>query len=136
MDIEKYMPPAHALRSATGLTWLDDSGIIIAVANPHDIHTLKDAEENQRIISLLAGDIKRPFLIDISNVKSMSREARAFYAGPEPPKTITAVAIVTNSNIGNLVGNFFISLTSPRVPTRMFSDPIQAQNWLQQFKQQ
>ena len=121
------------MRSSTGLTWLNENGIIIAVANEHETHTLKDAEENNRVTIILAQDIRRPFLIDMTKVKSMSREARAFYAGPEPMKALTAVAILTNSNMGKLVANFFLGLTKPQLPTRLFTDADAAIQWLSQY---
>ncbi len=126
-------PPANAVSTATGFTWLDSSGIIIAVANEQELHTLKDAEENTRINIQLAQGIRRPFLINMTKLKSMSREARAFYAGPEPAKALLAVAILTTSNIGNLVANFFLRLTRPSVPTRLFTDADEAMEWLSQY---
>lgn len=124
------VPPKNATNSSTGLTWLDKSGIIIAVANEHELHTLKDAQENHAITMALSHGIRRPFLIDMTKVKSMSREARAFYAGPEPSKALNAVAIVTHSNIGKLVANFFLGLTKPQLPTRLFTNTDSAIKWL------
>lgn len=63
----------------------------------------------------------------------MSREARAYYAGTEPKKYITAVAILTKSSVGKAVANFFLSLTKPSLPTRMFTDFDEARKWLLQF---
>ncbi len=131
--MKKIVPPGDAIRSSTGLTWLDQSGIIIAVGNAHDLHTLNDAIENHLVISQLSKGIKRPFLIDMSKVKSMSREARAFYAGDETAKVISAVAILTYSNIGKIVANFFLSLSKPTLPTKLFTDYDEAKHWLSQF---
>ncbi len=127
--------PKHAVSSASGITWLDDSGIVIAVGANHAIHTLEHAIENHKIIAELAGGIRRPFLIDMTDVKAMSHAARDYYAGPEPPKAITAVAILTTSSIGKMVANLFLSLTKPVLPTKMFTDFEEAKNWLMQFVQ-
>jgi hypothetical protein len=123
-----------AIQSPTGVTWLDNDGILIAVANKHAVHTLADAVENHEINIKLAEGVRRPFLIDISEVKSMSRDARNFYSGPEPEKTLTAVAIVTKSNIGRVVANFFFGMTTRQLPTKLFNDHEAAKNWLMQFK--
>ncbi len=133
MTMTELRPPVDAVSTATGLTWLDKSGIIIAVANEHELHTLKDAEENNRLTIRLAQGVRRPFLIDMTKVKSMSREARAFYAGPEPAKALLAVAILTTSNIGNLVANFFLRLTKPSLPTKLFTDADEAMDWLSRY---
>lgn len=133
--MSELQPPPHAEVSCSGYTWLDDSGIIIAVGETHSIHTLEHALENHAINFKVAAGIPRPFLIDITKVKAMSREAREFYAGPEPAKFLTAVAIVTRSNIGKIVANFFIGLTKPRLPTRMFTDHAEAMQWLTPYIQ-
>lgn len=131
-----YQIPPDAIPSASGLTWLDESGIIIAVGRNHAIHTLEHALENQRVNEALACGIRRPFLIDMTDVKSMTHEARAFYSGPEPPKTLTAVAILTSSNIGRAIANLFMALTPPVLPTRLFTDFAAAKEWLMQFKEE
>jgi len=129
------IPPSHAEVTSSGYTWLDEDGIIIAVGSNHQLHTLEHAIENTKINAKLAGDVRRPFLIDMNKVKSMSREAREYYAGPEPQKIITAVAILTSSSVGKAVANFFLMLTRPSVPTRMFTGFDEAKAWLLQYKE-
>lgn len=127
-------PPPHAEKSSSGYVWLDEDGVIIAVAESHDIHTLQHAIENTEINKKVSGGTPRPFLIDMNRVKTMSREARAYYAGPEPLQAVTAVAILTNSAVGKMVANFFLSLTKPKVPTMLFTDFSEAKKWLLQYK--
>lgn len=127
-------PPANARISASGATWLSEEGVVIAVAYPQPLHTLDDAIENSRINEELAGDIKRPFIIDLTKVTAMSREARAYYARPETKKFLTAVAIITESNLGRLVANFFIGLAKPALPTKMFNNYNEALEWVLQYK--
>ncbi len=83
---------------------------------------------------MLAAGKPRPFLIDISKVKTMSREAREFYSRSELKEAINAVAILTNSSVGKYVANFFLMLTTQAVPTKMFNDSEEAMEWLVQFK--
>jgi len=127
--------PPHALETSSGFTWLDDNGVIIAVGSSHQLHTLDHAIENTKIIAAIAGGIRRPFLIDMTKVKAMSKEAREYYAGPEPKKNITAVAIVTRSSVGKAVANFFLLLTKPSVPTRLFTELNEALEWLLRQKE-
>ena len=130
---ELIIPP-QALETSSGFTWLDQDGIIIAVGSSHQIHTLDHAKENTKTNAVLAGGLRRPFLIDMNKVKSMSKEAREYYAGPEPKKSITAVAILTKSSVGKAVANFFLLLTQPTIPTRMFTDFKDAKEWLLKYK--
>lgn len=128
-------PPDDAVKSSSGITWLSEDGIIIAVASKQALHTLNDAIENNKINILLSQGKRRPFLIDISEVQSMTREARAFYSGPEPKKGITAVALLTKSVMGKVVANFFLKLTVQSVPTKMFTNFEEAKEWLLQYKE-
>lgn len=127
-------PPDNCLISSSGKTWLSEDGIIIAIADEQEYHTIEQAKENTAINLTVANGKRRPFLIDMSKVKSMSREARVYYAGTEPVKAITAVAILTKSNVGKMVANFFIGLTHQNLPTRMFTDAKEALHWLNDFK--
>ena len=131
----ELVPPPHAVVTLSGYTWLDEDGVIIAVGLSHQLHTLEHAIENTKINAMLAGDLRRPFLIDMNKVKSMSKGAREYYAGPEPQKNITAVAILINSSVGKAVANFFLLLTKPSVPTRMFTDYKEAKEWLLNYKE-
>lgn len=132
--VKSLQPPKNAVESSSGYTWLDDDGLIIAVASSHQLHTLEHALENHKINMELAAGKPRPFLIDMSLTKSMSKDARAFYAGSEPTKAITAVAILTQSNLGKTVANFFLKLTKQTLPTQMFTDYHEAKIWLSKFK--
>lgn len=126
--------PPNAVLSSSGATWLNESGIIVAVGRNHAIHTLEHAEEVHRVNMGLAAGVRRPLLIDMTDVKSMSHEARMFYAGPTPAGALTAVAILTTSYIGKMVANAFISLTHPILPTRLFTHYEEALKWLLQFR--
>lgn len=128
-------PPPHAEITSSGHIWIDEDGIIIAVGSNHQLHTLEHAIENTRVNAQLAAGIRRPFMIDMNKVKSMSREAREYYAGPEPEKIMTAMAILTTSAVGKVVANFFLMLTKPPIPTRMFTNFDEARAWLLQHKQ-
>lgn len=134
MTSAKIIIPPHAIATASGFTWLDEDGIILAVGSDHQLHTLEHAIENTKVNAELAGVKRRPFLIDMNKVKTMSSEARAYYAGPEPKKSVTAVAIVTNSGVGKVVANFFLRLTTPLLPTRLFTDVEEARKWLMDYR--
>lgn len=126
-------PPPDAIFAPTGPTWLHEDGIIITI-NDSAEHTLKDAVENMKITKAIGKGIPRPMLVDVTRVRSMDREARAQYVKPESLQIVTAVALVTNSTIGTMVGNLFINLNKHVVPIKLFSDPDKAKEWLLQFR--
>jgi hypothetical protein len=76
-----------------------------------------------------------PCLSDIRNIKSLSKEARVYFAGPAGAKLMTACAILIDSPVSKLIGNFFISISKPIIPNKIFNKKEEALKWLEQFKE-
>ena len=117
----------------TGLFWLDDEGIVHAVVKPHAELELEDAKECVRLIAASGGGKKRPVLVDYASVKRMSRQARLHFAGPECASVESAAALVVSSPVGRAIGNFFLGLNKPIMPTKLFTDEASALAWLRGF---
>ncbi|MBD0254405.1 MAG: STAS/SEC14 domain-containing protein [Cytophagales bacterium] len=75
-----------------------------------------------------------PMLSDLRRIKHVDKEARAFLAKPESTVLISAGAFLVNNQLQRVLGNFFILIDKPEIPTRLFTDEAQALAWLQQFK--
>ena len=88
---------------------------------------LADAKENIAVTAELAGGRPRPALIDLRLVRSQSAEARAHLAGPEADAVSCAVALVIASPLSRMIGNFYLGFNRPRVPTRLFTDVVEAE---------
>jgi hypothetical protein len=127
------IPPPNALIAPTGPVWLDEDGIMITI-NTSAIHTREDAIVNMKITSEAGKGIPRPFLIDLTSVRSMSKAAREEYVKPGSENIINAVALLTTSNIGRMVGNLFIGFNKHIVPIKLFNDAAEAKAWLLQYK--
>lgn len=126
-------PPTDAIQAPSGPVWLNDDGIIIALNN-FVTHSLENAIENLKTTKDLAGTQARPMLVDITNVRTMSKDAREEYVRPQNKEFITAVALLTNSNVGRMIGNLFMSLNKHIVPVKMFTDADKAREWLLLYK--
>lgn len=68
-------------------------------------------------------------------VISMTKEARDYLA-VEGIKAVIAGAIVLDSPVGTIIGNFYLSVAKPKIPTRIFTKTEGAMKWLQQFRKQ
>ena len=55
-------------------------------------------------------------------------------ASEEGCEGVVAAAILIDSSIGSMIGNFFIRISKPLRPTKIFTDEVLAMKWLQQFK--
>jgi len=114
-------------------TWMGEDGIMRQVALPGSEHTLDDAKENVEISAKIIKGKKVPGLVDIREVKSASREARMHYAGDENAKVLNAVAILIDSPVSRILGNFFIGLNKAPFPCKLFSSESAAIEWLREF---
>lgn len=67
-------------------------------------------------------------------VVSMDKKARDFLSSDEGVRECIAGAIVHDSPVGSFLGNFFLSVSKPKIPARMFSKKEAALKWLKQFR--
>lgn len=117
----------------SGPIWLDKSGIIVTVNNGGKEHTLEDAKQAITVFEKVAKHLPVPLLVDFTKVKHMTREAREYYSSEENSKKLKALGILTSSNIGRMVANFFIGINKVRTPVRIFNSYEEAMQWLKQY---
>ena len=72
-----------------------------------------------------------PVLIYLS-LKKVTKEARE-YANKEGLEGIKAGAFLVDSFMTKTIFNFFLSVYSPKVPTKLFTSKEEAINWLNEF---
>jgi hypothetical protein len=81
----------------------------------------------------MCGPKSYPFLINIKSVKNVTKKARDFLASEKGCQGVVASAILINSSITSMVGNFFIKISKPLVPTKLFTNEEDAKQWLFTF---
>ena len=79
--------------------------------------------------------IKYPVIVMGEGLRSMDKQARD-YLSSEGIRDIIAGALLVNSVYTEFFGNFFLRITKPAIPARVFTDEKRALEWLQQFKPQ
>lgn len=67
-------------------------------------------------------------------VISMEKKARDYFSSDEGVRGCIAAAFVLDSPFGSFLGNFYLSVTKPKMPIRIFSKKEAALKWLQQFR--
>ncbi|HZI11771.1 MAG TPA: hypothetical protein VE153_15415 [Myxococcus sp.] len=95
--------------------------------------TLDDARENVALCRQMNAGRKRPVLVDLRAVKSQSAEARAYLAGREGSEICQAVGLLIDSPLSRVLGNFYLGMNKPVVPTRLFTSEEEALAWLRSF---
>ncbi|MFL5358792.1 hypothetical protein [Archangium sp.] len=95
--------------------------------------TLDDARANVALCLQKNAGQRRPLLVDLRGVKSQTAEARAYLAGREGIQVSQAVGLLIGSPVSRVLGNFYLGLNKPGVPTRLFTSEEEAQAWLRGF---
>jgi hypothetical protein len=75
-----------------------------------------------------------PFFADVTKVKSIDREARNEFSKGEGIRHMTACALLVNSPVNQVMGNFFMLVNKPGIPTKLFTSSKEALEWLDKFK--
>jgi len=67
-------------------------------------------------------------------VVSMDKKARDYLSSDEGVRGVIAGAIVLDSPVGSFLGNFYLSVSKPKVPARIFTKREDAIKWLSKFR--
>lgn len=114
-------------------TWIHD-GICHTCVKPNAIIELDDAKQNTDAVTQLSNGLKYPLLVNLKEIYSISKEARDHFSMQGRSPGIVAIAMLIKSPGSRIIGNFFITLSKPVVPTKLFTEEEKAIKWLQQFK--
>jgi len=123
----------RTLETRTAKLTLGHDGILRAVATPVEQQTLEDAQENTRAGVELCGGQPCPMLVDNRQIRSYTKEARSYYTSDEGSKGLLAVALLVDSAVGRVLGNFFLTATKGRLPVKLFASEQEAIAWLKGF---
>ena len=113
--------------------WVGADGIARIIHVPGAEVTLADAQETMAAYKKLNNGKRLPLFIDTKTMKSLSREARHFYAGEEAAACASAAAIIVGTPVSKVLGNFYLGLSNPKLPSRLFSSEDEALAWLNGF---
>lgn len=113
--------------------WFED-GILFGQFAPQLVIDLDTARETINARKKFAGSGVYPFLVEVSDVKSVTKEARDYFASADGTSNVIAAAIMTNSVLGKMMCNFFLNCSKPLVPTKLFTSREEAIKWLGKFK--
>lgn len=115
---------------------LNGEGLLIVRINDGAYQTLDDAKENLAVaVSETAGK-RRPLLIDIRSAKPLDADARHHYSGLTLVERFSALALLIDASpFGRMMGNVYLRVARPGIPTQLFADEPRAVNWLKDHRQ-
>jgi hypothetical protein len=120
------MPETKTARIA-----LNDQGLLIVRVKDGAHQSLADAKENLALaVSETQGE-RRPLLIDIRKAQPLEADARHHYSGQTLVDRFSALALLIESSpFGRMMGNVYLRIAQPGIPTQLFSDEARALEWL------
>lgn len=123
-NIKTYEHPMATL-------WFDDLGILYSVSKPGQ-RALEMMQEYIEYMRKLLDNKKVCILTDISKAGQMDKATRS-YTATQLEKVYKAMAIVTTTASGEMIGKVFLQLEGQPYPTAMFSNEKDAKEWLLQY---
>jgi hypothetical protein len=119
-------------RAAAAEVFAEPDGTIVLRFRPQlRLTGTQTAEVTRAQIALAAGH-KRPVLADVRGLLTADRASRELAAGPSIAAVTACMAIVVGNAVTRMLGNFFLKVTTPPYPTRIFGDEAEARVWLKQ----
>jgi len=69
-------------------------------------------------------------IVVIDSLTSQDSEARRIYAAGMQPSLFYAAALIVTNPLARAIGSFFLGLTRPAVPTKLFNSVEEATAWV------
>lgn len=133
-DLSQYKEIGKTTNTITySLTTEQDILLIVPLEGTMD--NAKDAQENVAFFYDYAHKLGKPIgcAVIMSNMLSQEAEARRAYAEIDP-KLVYGGALVVESALSRALGSFFVGLSRPMVPTKLFSSIDGAIDWLKSMR--
>lgn len=113
----------------------EDDEVLFATYVPHLEIDMAIARELVRDRVEFTGGRPHYVLIDFTNVKSVTKEARDYMNSPEGGlKNILGGAFLSNNVVATLFINLYLKINNPDVPARFFTNKDEAVKWLTRIK--
>ncbi len=110
--------------------WLRPDGVVEVTWAPHVPSGLEDAIATIEAMRELTGDRAAPLMVHTTDAGPQDRAARMEFIRHQ--KVVSAVALIVGNPLSRMMATFFINVSKPDVPIRLFEDEAAAVAWLKQ----
>ena len=119
----------------TALVRLGSDGVISVRIRTGAQQSLTDAKENLGAALEARDGQRRPLLVDIRDAQPLDAEVRHYYSGQVLDGFTALAMLVDASPFGRMMGNVYLRVARPGIPTRLFTQPEPALAWLIAYRQ-
>lgn len=119
------------MRTSTAEVTLRSDGIVMTRIDAGVQQSLDQARENLATTIATCAGKRRPLLVDISRCRPLEPEVRHYYTGEVLVESFLALALLVEATpFGRTMGNIYLRVARPGIPTRLFAGEEQAIAWL------
>ncbi|MGZ3920276.1 MAG: DUF7793 family protein [Bacteroidia bacterium] len=111
--------------------WFDELGILYSISKTGP-RTKQVMDEYINYVKNLINNKPVCILTDISRASPMDKETRE-YTAQKLQKVYKAMAIITSTPAGEMIGKVFLKLDGQPYPIAMFVNEKDAKEWLKQY---
>lgn len=122
----------EVIETPTSKIWLGEDGILRQVVYPNVEITIDDVKEYLAVAVELSKGKKIPVLVDTRKIKFIDRKARE-YITKEGVNVALSLALLIDSPLSRMIGNFFLGINRPSYPVKLFTSETKALEWLKGF---
>ena len=125
---------AAALKTRTArIEVVDDRIVVIRVGD--GVQSVEDARENFDVCARLAAPDRKPLLTDLRAARPLLPEVRRQYSGQRLEASFAAMGLLVRGNpLGRTMGNIYLMIARPGIPSRLFAQESKALAWLRARK--
>ncbi|KPL15106.1 MAG: hypothetical protein AMS26_08510 [Bacteroides sp. SM23_62] len=121
-------------KTSQGEVWMDKDGILYQDYAPGTELKHEDSLKEVRVYrTYFCKEVKRSIVVDITNIKRVSKESRDIYSSEEMGGLISAAALIVGNPVSRIMGNFYMGINKTKMPVRMFTSTGDARKWLKDF---
>jgi hypothetical protein len=111
---------------------LEDRIVVVRLGDL--VQTVDDARENLDACARLAAPDRKPLLSDIRMAKPLMPEVRRVYMGESLAAFAAMAMLVRSSPLGRTMGNVYLKIARPAIPSKLFAQESKALAWLRDAK--
>ncbi len=112
--------------------WFAADGLLTSVSkNP--TRTVANTTESFELIRRITNGKKQPLMVYLCP-SGVPDKATRDYVAQQLPTVYTAMAMVSQSGLGNIIMNILFKFKPPAIPMKSFSTDTEAKEWLKQYQ--
>ncbi|MGH7620641.1 MAG: hypothetical protein ACREPM_25800 [Gemmatimonadaceae bacterium] len=122
-------PAMH--ETPTALVDLGPDGVVTVRIRDGVHQTLADAAQNLSAALDERAGRRCPILVDIREAQPLEAEVRHYYSGQVLVDGFSALGLLVDASpLGTMLGNVYLRVARPGIPTKLFTQAADAHEWL------